>query len=79
MAGHHSNSTGLKLVSIAERGGGRFHITDDSVKTLCKRDIPSWANALDDDWALAMLRNGVSTSICAKCRMKRKTVIDHEA
>lgn len=79
MAGHHAHSAGLKLVSIAERGGGRFHVTDDSVKTLCKRDIPDWAEVLGDEWALAMLNNGVSTSICAKCRMKRTTVIDHEA
>jgi len=78
MAGHHANSTGLKLVSIAERGGGRFHITHDDNLTLCKREIPTWASVLEEDWALSLLDGGVSTSICTKCRSKRKTVLDHE-
>jgi len=78
MGSHHSDSTGLTLVTTAQTGGGRFHFHDDDERTLCGRPITDDSISHSGDWVERLAARGTSTAICAKCRRKRRTVMNPE-
>lgn len=74
MGSHRTDSTGLRLVSTAQLGGGRFHILNGD-DILCGRKTDENSIVHEGEWADRLLDRCTSTTICANCRRKVATVI----
>ena len=69
--GSHRARHAYELVSIATGGGGRIHLTQDAIRTLCGAPLLDTATFHEGDWVEQMLSEvGNSTAICGRCRTR---------